>query len=69
VKYLNPFPPNIEQVLRSYGKVAVPELNLGQLRALIRARYLIDVIGINEVKGKMFLVESLVTRAKEILAS
>lgn len=44
LRYLNPFPRNLEEVLRSYDKVLVPELNLGQLAMLLRAKYLIDVI-------------------------
>ena len=45
VRYLNPFPANIEDVLRSYKHVLVPEVNLGQLSLLLRAKFLIDVKG------------------------
>ena len=67
LRYLNPFPSNLEEVMGRFKKIVVPEINLGQLAMLIRARFLIDVIGINEVRGKMFLVETLVAKTLEIL--
>jgi 2-oxoglutarate ferredoxin oxidoreductase subunit alpha len=41
-------------VLRAYDKVIVPELNLGQLRMLLRAEYLVDAVGYNKVRGRPF---------------
>jgi 2-oxoglutarate ferredoxin oxidoreductase subunit alpha len=52
--YLNPFPRNTGDVLRSYDKVLVPEMNLGQLRKLVRAEFLVDAIGYNRVRGVPF---------------
>jgi len=46
----------------------VPELNLGQLRTLLRAQYLVDVIGYNKLKGKPFAVEEVMTQIKEMFA-
>jgi 2-oxoglutarate ferredoxin oxidoreductase subunit alpha len=54
LRHLNPFPANTGDVLRSYPKVLVPELNLGQLRMLLRAEYLVDAIGYNKVRGRPF---------------
>ena len=54
LRYLNPFPSNTGDVLRSYDKVLVPEMNLGQLRMLLRAQYLVDVVGYNKVRGRPF---------------
>jgi 2-oxoglutarate ferredoxin oxidoreductase subunit alpha len=54
LRYLNPFPRNTGDVLRSYDKVIVPELNLGQLRMLLRAEYLVDAHGYNKVRGRPF---------------
>ncbi len=54
LRWLNPFPANLGDVLRSYDRVLVPEMNLGQLLQLIRARYLVDAIGYNRVTGKPF---------------
>ena len=52
--YLNPFPRNTGDVLRRYEKVLIPEMNLGQLSLLIRAEFLVDAIGYNEVRGRPF---------------
>jgi len=54
LRWLNPFPRNLGDVLRSYDRVLVPEMNLGQLLQLIRARYLVDAVGYNRVTGKPF---------------
>jgi 2-oxoglutarate ferredoxin oxidoreductase subunit alpha len=54
LRWLSPFPANLGDVLRSYDKVLVPEMNSGQLLQLIRARYLIDAVGYNRVTGKPF---------------
>jgi 2-oxoglutarate ferredoxin oxidoreductase subunit alpha len=52
--HLNPFPENTGHVLKSYGKVLAPEMNLGQLALLLRAEYLVDVVGYNRVRGLPF---------------
>ena len=52
--YLNPFPRNLGDVLRSYDKVLVPEMNTGQLLRLIRAEFLVDAVGFNRVRGLPF---------------
>ena len=49
--YLNPFPRNTGEVLRSYDKILIPEMNLGQLLKLVRAEFLVDAIGYNRVRG------------------
>jgi 2-oxoglutarate ferredoxin oxidoreductase subunit alpha len=51
LRHLNPFPGNLGEVLRSYDSVLVPEMNLGQLSMLLRARFLVDVVGYNHVRG------------------
>jgi 2-oxoglutarate ferredoxin oxidoreductase subunit alpha len=51
LRHLNPFPKDLGEVLRRYDKVLVPEMNLGQLSMLLRAEYLVDAIGYNEVRG------------------
>ena len=52
--YLNPFPRNLGEVLRSYDRVLVPEMNLGQLLKLVRAEFLVDAVGYNRVRGVPF---------------
>jgi len=54
LRWLNPLPANTGDVLRSYDRVLVPEMNLGQLRMLVRARFLVDAAGYNRVTGKPF---------------
>src|SRR3954470_13531694 len=54
MRHLNPFPANTGEVLRRYRKVLVPEMNLGQLALLLRARYLVDAVGYNRVRGVPF---------------
>jgi 2-oxoglutarate ferredoxin oxidoreductase subunit alpha len=59
IRYLNPFPKNLGDIIKRFKKVLVPELNLGQLKMLIRATYLVDAQGLNKVKGKPFLVSEV----------
>ncbi len=59
LRYLNPLPRNLGEIIKGFKKVLVPELNLGQLRLLIRANYLVDAQGLNKVKGKPFLVSEV----------
>ena len=54
LRHLNPFPRNTGEVLARYDKVLVPEINLGQLRLLLRAQYLVDAVGYNKVRGRPF---------------
>jgi len=54
LRHLNPFPPNLGEVLAAYDKVVLPEMNLGQLASLIRAKYLVDVVSVTQVRGLPF---------------
>ena len=67
LRHLNPFPANTEEVLRSYRRVLIPEINMGQLLMLVRARYLIDAIGYDRVRGKPFRIAEIVDEAERIL--
>jgi 2-oxoglutarate/2-oxoacid ferredoxin oxidoreductase subunit alpha len=67
MRHLNPFPRNTESVLRSYRRVLVPEVNLGQLSMLLRARFLIDVAGFNRVRGKPFRISEIKQAAEAFL--
>jgi 2-oxoglutarate ferredoxin oxidoreductase subunit alpha len=51
LRHLNPFPANLGEVLRAYDRVLVPEMNLGQLTTMLRARYLVDVQSYARVRG------------------
>jgi len=59
LQYINPFPKNLGQVLRSFKRVLIPELNTGQLRMLIRGKYLVDARGLNKIQGQPFLIEEI----------
>ena len=59
VRHLNPFPTDLGEVLRRYERVILPEMNLGQLTQLLRAKYLVDVHAHTSVNGMPFSVEHL----------
>ncbi|MEU9217064.1 2-oxoacid:acceptor oxidoreductase subunit alpha [Streptomyces sp. NPDC048376] len=67
VRHLNPFPANLGAVLKRYDKVVVPEMNLGQLATLVRAKYLVDAQSYNQVNGMPFKAEQLATVLKEAI--
>nr|WP_206442256.1 2-oxoacid:acceptor oxidoreductase subunit alpha [Streptomyces boncukensis] len=69
LRHLNPFPRNLGEVLRRYDKVVVPEMNLGQLATLLRARYLVDAQSYTQVRGLPFKAEQLATLLEELLNS
>ncbi|MCU0711187.1 MAG: 2-oxoacid:acceptor oxidoreductase subunit alpha [Pirellula sp.] len=69
IRYMNPFPSNLGEIISRYEKVLIPELNMGQLRMLIRNRYLVDAIGFNKVKGKPFAVSELTEKIAELTKS
>jgi 2-oxoglutarate ferredoxin oxidoreductase subunit alpha len=68
LRHLNPMPTNTGDVLNNYRKVLIPEMNLGQLLMLIRARFLVDAIGYNQVRGLPFKAAELETAIQEVLA-
>ncbi|HVJ68280.1 MAG TPA: 2-oxoacid:acceptor oxidoreductase subunit alpha, partial [Caulifigura sp.] len=65
LRYLNPFPKNLGQILTCFRRVLVPELNSGQLRLLLRSTFLVDAIGVNKVQGKPFLVSELLKAVEQ----
>ncbi|MFE0451140.1 2-oxoacid:acceptor oxidoreductase subunit alpha [Streptomyces sp. NPDC058914] len=67
LRHLNPFPKNLGAVLKAYDKVVIPEMNLGQLATLIRARYLVDAHSYNQVNGMPFKAEQLASALKEAI--
>jgi 2-oxoglutarate ferredoxin oxidoreductase subunit alpha len=69
LRHLNPFPANIAEVLKSYDKVLVPEINLGQLALLLRGKFLIDVISYNRVRGLPFKAEELQGVIQDVIDS
>ncbi len=69
LRYLKPFPPNLGDVLSRFERVLIPELNLGQLRMLIRGRYLVDAVGLNKVSGRPFLIREIEEKIAELVGT
>ncbi|MEA2693133.1 MAG: 2-oxoglutarate/2-oxoacid ferredoxin oxidoreductase subunit alpha [Acidobacteriota bacterium] len=67
LRHLNPFPKNLGEVLRRFDRVLLPEMNMGQLALLIRARYLKDVITFSKVQGRPFTRTEIYNKIREIL--
>jgi 2-oxoglutarate ferredoxin oxidoreductase subunit alpha len=68
LRHLNPFPSDLGEILRRYDKVVIPEMNLGQLATLIRARYLIDAMSVTQVRGLPFKADELAEMLQGVIA-
>jgi 2-oxoglutarate/2-oxoacid ferredoxin oxidoreductase subunit alpha len=66
LRHLNPFPRNLGQILGRFRKVLVPELNMGQLRMVLRAVFLVDAVGLNKVQGKPFTISEVLARIEQM---
>ncbi len=67
LRYLNPFPSNLGDVLKKYNKILIPEMNLGQLKMIIQSKFLISVDGLNKIQGKPFKAIEIETKVREML--
>jgi len=67
LRHLAPLPPNLGEVLSRYERVVIPEINLGQLANVIRARYLVDAISYNQVRGLPFTAAELADMLEEVV--
>jgi 2-oxoglutarate ferredoxin oxidoreductase subunit alpha len=67
LRYLNPLPRDLGDVMGRFGKVLVPELNLGQLSLLLRARYVVDAIPLSKLQGQPFTIDEVVTAIEELI--
>jgi 2-oxoglutarate ferredoxin oxidoreductase subunit alpha len=67
LRHLNPFPGNLGDVLKRYKKVLVPELNMGQLLWMLRAKFLVDAVGLNKIQGRPFKQSELEQKIEEML--
>ncbi|HJQ33776.1 MAG TPA: 2-oxoacid:acceptor oxidoreductase subunit alpha [Pyrinomonadaceae bacterium] len=67
LRHLNPFPSNLGDVLRSFERVIIPEMNLGQLCTMIRAKYLVDAVAFSKVKGRPFQIREIIRKVEEYL--
>ena len=68
MRYLNPLPERLPTLCKQFKHVLVPEMNLGQLRLLLRAHFLIDAKGLNKVKGQPFMVQEIMDGVRAIVA-
>jgi 2-oxoglutarate ferredoxin oxidoreductase subunit alpha len=66
LRYINPFPPDLGQILRRFKTVLVPELNLGQLRLLLQGEYSIPTVGLNKVQGRPFTIAEIEQKIEEL---
>jgi 2-oxoglutarate ferredoxin oxidoreductase subunit alpha len=68
LRYMNPFPRNLGEIISRFEKVLIPELNRGQLRLLVRGEFLCDAAGLNKIQGKPFTVGEVTAKIEEMLA-
>jgi 2-oxoglutarate ferredoxin oxidoreductase subunit alpha len=68
LRYLNPLPRNLGQVMERYSKVLVPEMNMGQLSMILRAKYLVDAEGYNKIQGQPFKQAELEAKIEEVFS-
>jgi 2-oxoglutarate ferredoxin oxidoreductase subunit alpha len=67
LRFLNPLPTNVGDILKRYKRVLVPELNMGQLLWVLRAKYLVDAVGLNKIQGRPFKQSELEQKIEEML--
>jgi 2-oxoglutarate ferredoxin oxidoreductase subunit alpha len=68
IKYLNPFPKNLEEILSRFNKILVPEMNSGQLVRIIRDKFMVPAVGISKVKGRPFFVDELKRKISDAIS-
>jgi len=69
LRHLNPLPKNLGEVLGRYDRILVPEMNMGQLVMVLRAKFLVDAQGYNKIQGKPFKQSEIERKIEEILAA
>jgi len=67
LKYINPFPKNLGEILLKFNKVLIPEINLGQLSTIIRSKFLIDTINFNRVSGKPYTTTDIYEKIEQVI--
>jgi 2-oxoglutarate ferredoxin oxidoreductase subunit alpha len=67
LRHLNPLPSNLGEILKRYKKILVPELNMGQLLWVLRAKFLVDAVGLNKIQGRPFKQSELEQKIEEML--
>jgi len=67
LKYINPFPKNLAEILLKFNKILIPEINLGQLSTIIRSKFLIDTLNFNRVSGKPYTTTDIYEKIEQII--
>ncbi|HEV7205266.1 MAG TPA: 2-oxoacid:acceptor oxidoreductase subunit alpha [Jatrophihabitans sp.] len=67
LRHLNPFPNDLGEILKRYDRVVIPEMNLGQLAQLIRAKYLVDALSVTQVRGLPFKADELAEMLRGVI--
>ena len=67
LRYLNPLPPDLGEIIARFDKVLVPEMNMGQLLRVLRAEYLVDAVGLNKIQGRPFKVSEITAKITRML--
>ena len=67
LRWLNPLPKDLGEILIRFKNILIPELNMGQLSKVVRAEYLVDAQGLNLVRGRPFRAADIVTKAQELI--
>ena len=69
LRYLNPLPANVGSILARYRRILVAENNRGQLRSMLRDRYLVDALGFSKVEGRPFRIQEIRDRIDTLLGA
>jgi 2-oxoglutarate ferredoxin oxidoreductase subunit alpha len=67
LRHICPFPNDLGQIIKGFETVLVPELNLGQLRLLLRGEYGLPIIGLNKIQGRPFTINEIVNKIEELI--
>ncbi len=67
LRHLNPLPNDLEEIMKRFDKVIVPELNMGQLSMMLRAKFLIDIVSYTKVRGKPLIISDLIQQVEALL--
>ena len=67
INWISPLPKDLGGILNNYKKILIPEVNTGQFRQIIRAEYLVDAIGLNEVQGKPLGASKIEEKVKDLI--
>jgi 2-oxoglutarate/2-oxoacid ferredoxin oxidoreductase subunit alpha len=67
LRWLSPLEPGLAKIIRNFKQVLVAELNMGQLRTILRAEFLVDAVGLNKVQGQPFMVREVITAIEKLL--